>query len=170
VFPTVLAHIDTDTDGAISAAEQRAYAERVLRDLTLTIDGKPLRLRLASTTFADIEELRQGRGSIDVEFSARFPRAGPKRKLIFENHHEIRIAAYLVNCLVPRDPDIRITAQNRSFQQSLYELDYEQSGVPQAPLSVWWSGTPVWVGTATLLLLAQFALRWRQRARTAPNP
>ena len=32
VFPIVLAKIDTDADGVISEAEQRAYAERVLGD------------------------------------------------------------------------------------------------------------------------------------------
>jgi hypothetical protein len=167
VFPTVLTHIDTDADGTISAAEQRAYAERVLRDVSLTIDGKPLRLRLVSTNFAGIEELKQGRGDIEVEFIADVPRSGQKRKLIFENHHETRISAYLTNCLVPRDPDLRITAQKRNYRQSLYQLDYVQAGVRQEPLSVWWSGTPFWVGTATLLLLARLALVWRQRARTA---
>ena len=33
VFPIVFADIDRDADGVVSAAEQRAYAERVLRDL-----------------------------------------------------------------------------------------------------------------------------------------
>ncbi len=154
VFPAVLADIDTDRDGAISEAERRAYAERVLRDLSLTIDGTPLRLRLVSTNSADIEELKQGRGDIQIEFIADVPRSGVQRKLIYENRHETRIGAYLVNCLVPRDPDVRITAQKRNYQQSLYELNYVQAGVRQEPLSVWWSGTPVWVGTATLLLLA----------------
>lgn len=169
VFPTVLTHIDTDADGAISAAEQQAYAERVLRDLSLTINGEPLSLRLVSTDFADIEELKQGRGEIQVEFIADLPRNGrPERKLIFENHHESRIAAYLVNCLVPRDLDIRITAQKRNYQQSLYELNYVQASGQQGPHSVWWwSGTSVWVGTVTLLLLARLALIWHQRARTA---
>jgi hypothetical protein len=37
------------------------------------------------------------------------------------------MAAYLVNCLVPRDPDIRIVAQKRNPLQSFYELDYVQS-------------------------------------------
>jgi len=167
VLSTVLADIDTDADGAISAAEQRAYAERVLGDLSLTMDGKPLRLRLVSTNFADIEELKQGRGDIKVEFIADVPRSSRKRKLIFENHHKTRVAAYLVNCLMQRDPDIQIIAQRRNYRQSLYELDYVQASARQEPLPMWWSGTPVWVSTATLLLLASLALIWRQRARTA---
>jgi len=129
VFPMVLARIDTDADGVISEAEQRTYAERVLRDLSLTIDGDHLRLRLVSLKFAKTEEMRKGRGDIELEFNADVPRGGPNRRLIFKNRHQRRIAAYLVNCLVPRDPDIRVTAQNRNYQQSFYQLDYVQAGV-----------------------------------------
>src|SRR5258708_26785272 len=62
VFPVVLASIDGDADGLISDAEQSAYAARVLRDLSLTIDGDPVRLRLVSSKFAKIEEMMEGLG------------------------------------------------------------------------------------------------------------
>jgi hypothetical protein len=129
VFRKVLASIDTDADGVISEAEQRAYAERVLRDLWLTIDGYRLQLRLVSWKFAKTEVMREGRGDIELEFNADVPSGGPNRRLIFKNRHQRRIAAYLVNCLVPRDPDIRVTAQNRNHWQSFYQLDYVQAGV-----------------------------------------
>src|SRR6266404_125904 len=48
VSSSVLASIDTNADGVISPTEQRAYAERVLGDLSLTVDGNRLRPRLAS--------------------------------------------------------------------------------------------------------------------------
>ncbi len=129
VFGKLLANIDTDTDGVISEAEQRAYAKRVLRDLSLTIDGGAVQLRLVSSKFARTEEMREGGGDIELEFNADVPRGGPNRRLIFENRHQRRIAAYLVNCLVPRDPAIRVTAQNRNYRQSFYQLDYVQAGV-----------------------------------------
>jgi hypothetical protein len=34
----------------------------------------------------------------------------------------------LVNCLVPHNPGIRIVAQDRNQQQSVYRLDYVQAG------------------------------------------
>ncbi len=71
--------------------------------------------------------MREGRGEIQLEFNADVPSGGPNRRLIFENHHQRRIAAYLVNCLVPRDLDIRVTAQNRNYRQSFYQLDYVQA-------------------------------------------
>jgi hypothetical protein len=45
-----------------------------------------------------------------------------------ENHHQSRISAYLVNCLVPKDKDIQIQVQNRNENQSFYQLEYHQSG------------------------------------------
>jgi hypothetical protein len=167
VFPIVLANIDTDADGVISEAEQRAYAERVLGDLSLTIDGDRLRLRLVSLKFAKIEEMKEGLGEIQLEFDADVPSGGPNRSLTFENQHQSRIAAYLVNCLVPRDPGIRITAQNRNYQQSFYQLDYMQAKVRSGPQSsAWWSSSRGWLGAAALLLLAGFGFVWR-RARVA---
>jgi hypothetical protein len=71
---------------------------------------------------------KEGLGEIQIEFSATLPRGGPNRRLVLENRHQRRIAAYLVNCLVPRDPDIRIVAQDRNEQQSVYRLDYVQAG------------------------------------------
>jgi hypothetical protein len=165
VFPMVLAMIDTNADGIISESEQMVYAERVVRDLSVTLDGDRLRPRLLSAKFPEAAEMKEGRGEIQLEFGADLPRNGPNRRLIFENHHQSRIAAYLVNCLVPRDPDIRLTAQNRNQSQSLYELDYVQAGVRSEAFSfAWWSGARGWLGTAALLLLARLAMLWRQRA------
>lgn len=168
VLPIVLANIDTDADGVISEAEQRAYAERVLRDLSLTMDGDPLRLRLTSFKFAKIEEMKEGLGEIQLEVSADVPRGGTNRKLIFENQHESPIAAYLVNSLVPRDSDIRIAEQNRNYQQSFYQLNYVQADDRSDWLSFsWWSGVRGLLATSALLLFAWPALLWRRRARAA---
>ncbi len=151
VLPMVLAAIDADRDGAISASEQTAYARRVLRDISLSMGGERLQPRLLSARFPAMEELKEGMGEIDIEFDASLPPGGGARKLIFENRHQSRIGAYLVNCLVPADPDIRITAQKRNYTQSFYELDYAQKGVA-AGLSVWRGGRLLLMALALLLL------------------
>jgi hypothetical protein len=161
VLPLVLAMIDTDADGVISESEQRVYAERVVRDLSVTVDGDRRWPRLISARFPGTGEMREGIGEIQLEFEVDLPRNGPNRRFLFENHHQSRIAAYLVNCLVPSDPGIRLTAQNRNESQSLYELDYVQAGVRSDALS--WSGARGWLGTGALLLLARLALLWRER-------
>ena len=169
VLPTVLAFIDTDRDGVVSDAEQRTYAERVLRDLSLSVDGVRLPLRLLSSKFADLELMRDGRGVIQIDFDAEVPRGGAAvRWLVFENRHFSRIAEYLVNSLVPRDPAISLGAQRRNYEQSSYRLDYVQDyvqgGAPSgASPSDWWSRLRSWLVLAALLRLIWLALRRERR-------
>jgi hypothetical protein len=157
----VLAGIDTTADGAISQTEQRVYAERVLRDVSLTMDGRRLRPQLISVSFPGVEEMKEGLGEIQIEFSAELPVSGPNRRLTFENHHQRAIAAYLVNCLVPRDRGIRVVAQNRNDQQSFYQLDYEQAGVSARAWLPGWQDERGWLGTVALLLFARLVFLWR---------
>src|ERR1700756_247828 len=51
VASSVIASIDSNGDGTLSTAEQRAYAERVLGDLSLTVDGHRVRPKLVSVGF-----------------------------------------------------------------------------------------------------------------------
>jgi HupE / UreJ protein len=140
VSSSIIASIDSDGDGVLSAAERSAYAERVLGDLSLRIDGNRLTPKLVSASFPRVEEMREGLGEIHIEFSADLPPGGANRRLILENHHQVRKAAYLVNCLLPRAHDIRIVSQTRNEQQSFYQLDYVQAGAPSAPLPLqWWT-------------------------------
>jgi len=126
VSAAVIANIDTNSDGTISAAEQQAYALRVARDLTLGIDGRPLAMRLLSASFPTVDEMKQGVGEIRLNFTADLPRGATSRRLSFQNRHESNIAVYLVNCLVPRDKTLRITAQSRNENQSFYQVDFVQ--------------------------------------------
>ena len=133
VSSTVIASIDTNGDGVISESEKRAYAERVLGELSLTVDGIRLKPELVSVSFPRTEEMKEGLGQIQIDFTADLQVRGPKRRLVFENHHQHEISAYLVNCLIPSDPDIRVLAQNRNKSQSVYELDYAQVGSGPEP-------------------------------------
>jgi hypothetical protein len=154
----VLKAIDANADGVISQSEQRAYAERVLRDVSLRIDGDILSPRLMSVEFLGIEEMQEGLGEIRIEFSADLPRNGPHRRLTFENRHQRGIAAYLVNCLVSHERDITLVAQSRNQQQSFYQLDYVQAGFTSRTLA-----ERGWLGIAGLLLVARLAFQWRHR-------
>lgn len=136
VIPAVLPAMDSNADGLISEAEQRTYAMKVADDLSLTVDGHALPLRLVASKFAKPEEMREGLGDIALDFVAEAPPGGSSnRKLTFQNHHQNRIGAYLANTLIPRDPDIRITGQSRNYQQSFYQVDYEQAGAAATRLS-----------------------------------
>src|SRR3989442_4092553 len=95
VFPAVFANIDTNGDGVISEAEQLSYAERVLREVSLTIDGKRLEPTLASVRFPEVEQLKEGLGEIQIEITAELPGGGAERKITLENRHQDAISAYL---------------------------------------------------------------------------
>lgn len=168
VSSAVLASIDTNTDGVLSETEQQAYAERVIHDLSLTVDGHHLKLRLISVNFPPTEEMKEGLGEIQIEFHADLPHGSADRRLIFENHHQSRIAAYLVNCLAPRGQNIRIAAQNRNENQSFYQLDYVQAGSRSDALSLtWWSSVGGSLSAAAaLLLFARMTSLRRQHNRS----
>jgi hypothetical protein len=139
VSSMVIGSIDTNADGIISETEGQAYARRVISELSLIIDGNPSKPRIVSIAFPTVAEMREGVGEIHFEFVADLPAGGSERKLVFENHHQERIAAYLVNCLVPRDKGIQVVAQKRNENQSFYELDYQVSGADSPTLSHhWW--------------------------------
>jgi len=158
VAPFVLSTIDRNGDGVISAIEEADYVRQLLQDISLTLDGDVLALRLVSKTFARVEDMREGMAEIYLTFFAAVPRQDvTARQLIFENSHQKRIAAYLVNAIVPSDPDIRITAQSRNFQQSSYRLDYSQAGG---------ESQHAWLLALAVLMAVRFGyLWWRRRER-----
>jgi hypothetical protein len=175
VLPVVLADIDVDRDGLISPAEQRSYAERVLRDLSLTLDGVRLTPQLGAVEFPSPEEMKAGRGDIHLEFSAPFPSSGSGHKLRLGNHHQSSIAAYQVNCLIPDDPGIKIGEEHRSYSQAVYELEFTAAGTGPTWLGFGF-GSPAgrYLGVSALLLLIGALLSnthtgWRL-ARLRPHP
>jgi hypothetical protein len=63
-----------------------------------------------------------------------------------------------VNCLVPEDSTIRIVAQHRNYEQSVYQLDYVQDGVGSG-----WLDDRGFIASFAIVLLAPAAILWRKR-------
>jgi len=140
VSSAVIATIDANGDGVLSPQERWNYGQRVLSELTLSIDGKKLDPKLKSADFPQLQEMRDGLGEIHLEYTAALPDGGLNRKLVLENHNQTQRAVYLVNALAPADPGITILAQKRNHLQSTYELDYAQTGNPSNSLpATWWT-------------------------------
>jgi hypothetical protein len=136
VYPIIFRSIDSDGDGILSRVEETAYALRVLRDLSFTVDGAPVSTHLISTTFASAAAMKDGRGDIVLDFDAALPAGAPARKLTLENRHQRQLSVYLVNALVPTDTAIRIAEQIRNNEQSYYRLDFEQAA-PQSSVALY---------------------------------
>jgi len=160
VASAVIASIDSNGDGVLSAEEQQAYAERVLAGLTLTVDGTRLHPKLVSVDFPTLELMRQGLGEIHLEFAADLPPGGPNRQLVLENRNREGKTVFLVNCLVPQDRDIRMMGQTRNEDQSFYRLDYVQAGVePSSRLARWVGGVRWWINSVGFASLFQLGMR-----------
>lgn len=164
VFPVVMAVIDKDADGAISESERRLYANAVVRDLSFEMDDERVQPRILSIEFPPVADMREGRGEIRLALDLAVPGDFADRRLNFENRHQSRIATYLVNCLVPNDPSIRIAAQHRNEDQSNYELKYLQPGA-QRRLSFLTGRFAAGLLAAAAALLAMTRFAWtRSRA------
>ncbi len=146
VAPSVIAMIDANHDGAFSGDETRAYADRVLGDLSLSIDGQAVKPKLDSWNIPDASELRDGLGEIHLEYHVDLPPStASNRILVLANRHLDESSVYLVNVEVPRESTLRIADQKRNPRQSVYELDYQQTGVAgrsrRGPhIRAWWLG------------------------------
>jgi hypothetical protein len=118
---------------------------------------------LTSIQFPAMEEMKEGRGEIHLDFAADLPidlpTGGANRKLSLENRHLGRVSVYQVNALVPADPDIRIASQNRNYSQSLYELDYVQTGDRPESAGASWPVRLAWLTPIGLLFLSGMAFR-----------
>ena len=121
--------IDADGDGWISAAEKEAYAREVLRSIVLSVDGRAAAIVHAEIGVPEFGELAEGVGTIRVRAAADIPYAGAgHHRLAYANVHKADTSVYLVNALVPGDPRIQISAQERDGAQHRLTLDYEVAG------------------------------------------
>jgi hypothetical protein len=157
VLPLVLAAIDSNHDGAISAPEQQSYARAVARDLHLAIDANPLTLTIARSEFPPIEDMREGLGRIHLVLMANVPASQrATHTLSFHNNHQPKLSAWLVNCLAPTAGVITILRQDRDYMQSGIDVGY--AAPARAHNAAWFPRAPIWLAAAALLLLARVAL------------
>jgi hypothetical protein len=126
VAPTVIAAIDANNDGILSTQEAQSYARHVLGDLSISVDGKKLLPKLISWSFPSPSQMRDGMGEIRITYTVELGEGHPNRVLLLANRHLSAVSVYLMNVVVPEDPDIQILAQKRNQQQSWYEVDYHQ--------------------------------------------
>jgi hypothetical protein len=150
VADAVVRDIDVDGDGVLSSTERQAYAERVLKQLTLRVDGStPLRLALADSDFPDPLAMRNGEAAITLRLEADMRRLdGGAHRLSFRNDHATSNGAYLANALIPDSPQLTITRQQRDFEQRELNVDFTLRGAERSV------GGWTWIGVACALLLA----------------
>jgi hypothetical protein len=125
VLSPVLDVIDRNGDRKLSPSEARAYGALLQGDLRLTLDGKPLELKLGAVEVPQVDDLKTGFGAIRIGFTAATPPMTGTHRLELTNRHQPQYSAYVVNSVQPRDKAIRIVTQQRNANQSIYRLDYQ---------------------------------------------
>jgi hypothetical protein len=149
VADSVIALIDRDGDTRISALEARSYADTVLGDLVVELDGRHIAMTLARVEAPSIDEMRHGMGTIQVRAAGRVEQGSfwrRQRQLHVRNNHHEAGSVYLVNALMPSDRAIAVVAQTRDTTQRDARIDY--SVTPRWARYAYW---PV-VGAAALFL------------------
>jgi hypothetical protein len=116
--------IDADRSGELSPAEQQAYARRVAGDLTLTVDGREAMLDVESASFPSHADTVKGVGQISLGLHARLELADGDHRLQLVSTHRPASSVYLVNTLLPAEGGIDIGGQQRSSDQTRYELRF----------------------------------------------
>jgi len=138
VAPLVFSLINSNRDGRISEAEGRAYANQVLKETVVEVDGQRLHLELVNSQFPSFQEMNAGLGTIRIEASAKWTGVPGRHLLFYQNNHRPDLGAYLVNALIPASPEIEITAQNRDSRQREIRLGFDvksstATSVPPSP-------------------------------------
>jgi hypothetical protein len=131
----VFAWIDTNRDGEISGAEGETYARQMLRSVLLKVDGYPVPVTLAGTSFPQFRDMSLGVGTIRLRATAKVPSAGTGRHQVsFLNTYRPESSVYLVNALVPENPRIQLGDPRRDRAQYSLTLDYTVIADAPSPL------------------------------------
>ena len=163
VAPAAVSLLDRDGEGTISPAEGALYGRRVLADLAVTLDGRPVVLNLTRAEVPSIAEMHEGLAAIRLTAVGQVPSiAGGPHQLLLRNTHaprEMVTSVYLANAMIPRDEGVTVVKQTRDPGQQELRVDYE--------VTLGWPGRFVWLafGAAALSILAAF--RWRASLRRA---
>ncbi len=125
VADRVLAEIDRDHDGRISALEAQAYVDRVVGSLAFDVDGAPLAVGVTGTRFPEVAAIRKGEGTIRIDVAARMAHlASGLHHFHYRNTYRDDISVYLANALVPSDDRVRISEQHRDGNQRTLDVAY----------------------------------------------
>ena len=134
----ILAGIDGNHDGSLSAEEHQAYRALVLSAVELEVDGTRLKLEPGASRFPEVDEVRRGEGTIRLHFAAALPRlSAGGHQLLFRNRHERSRSVYLANALVPQSYQVTVAAQRRDVDQTELTIDYVLRAAPAGSTAAW---------------------------------
>jgi hypothetical protein len=139
--------IDRDADRRITPLEAEAYGRAVLADTVLELDGRAVTLTLAHIEVPSIDEMRHGMGAIQLRGTGSVQPGALwryQRRLHFRNNHRPDSSVYLVNALIPSDPDVTVVSQTRDAKQRDALIAFSVS--PRWPKYLYWPAVGLMIG------------------------
>lgn len=125
VAPELLAILDPDGDTQIAAAAGEAYADEVLRQLTLELDGQPLSLERSALVMPPYLNLQTGYGELRISAIAALPEGlAGEHQLAYLNSFAPTGATYQANAFVERDGSVTLGPQQRDSSQQRLRVAY----------------------------------------------
>jgi hypothetical protein len=156
VAQDIVSEIDRDRNGSVAPDEGQAYAERVLGEIQLEVDGRRLPVQLAGRRFPAVPAMLRGEGTIQLQLTAAVPPlANGPHHVRYRNAHRSGVGVYLANALVPASVRVMVLAQTRDRDQRELVIDYELRDDENRP--PWWGLAAV---TGASVLAA--AVWWRR--------
>jgi hypothetical protein len=161
-----IADIDRDRDGVLSADEKHQFLGRVFDGVVLELDGRPLHLDPASSTFPGLDAFRHGEGTIRVHSTVALPdQVDGDHRLAFRHMDQRDGSVYLANALVPRSDRILITAQRRDPAQRDLTIDYVLRPGSATSILTWLLGGLTGVAVMAALLMRPSKMAYTSTAR-----
>jgi hypothetical protein len=153
----IVAEIDRDRNGVVASDEGQAYAERVLGEIHLEVDGRLLPVEVVGRRFPAVPAMLSGEGTIQLQLTAMVPPLadGPHR-VRYRNAHHSDVGVYLANALVPASTRVMVLTQTRDRDQRELVIEYELHDDAENR-SPWWGLAAVAGATA---LAAAVLWRW----------
>ena len=123
IAPELLLLIDQNQDRQLNPSEMRAYANQILNEVSLRVDGTPQTLDVQNVTTPQTADFLAGTGIFQIVAYASLPERSGRHVLEFANAYQPVPSAYLVNSFVQSE-QLRIASQARSPDQREYRLEY----------------------------------------------
>ena len=130
VAPRLIAVLDTDRNGVISAAEGLDFARTVIRESALSVDGTVLPLGVTGHEESALAVLRGGAGVVHVQAqsSPHSMTAGGAHVVRYRNGFDPGLSLYAANATLPADEHIVIRGQERDQDQRELAIHFDVRG------------------------------------------
>lgn len=130
--PELVKQVDSDGNGVLSEAEQRAYAAGVIDQISVSVDGAPAPLQVSDARFPALNVLGLG-GTISLQAHAAVANTfrvvpSSSHALVVSNRYASTTSVYQASVLRPADPQVTIASQTRNEWQSELRVTYRTTG------------------------------------------